>query len=274
MMFLALVLPDAQRAQAQFYVHAILSACFIPIEWGKKQLFADRFANNAKITNRDNRSRDDLAIKIVHLEQKIQYLYKMLQFTRLHKLQLIASTSLNVAWQKPNQALIVPVGAKNGVQLNDWVCTSQGFLGKVEHVGTHVSRIIPLTHERFRLPIMFSKSGLQAIISGDGSPCPVIIYFQVPSACYVPHVDEMVVTSSLNGGYAGIPLGRLSCAMTTPQTSLMTKSNKINVQGSFSYVPLCKVFPRVQMYDVQHVMIMRPHFVSTDPDGMKSQTTE
>ncbi len=83
----------------------------------------------------------------------------------------------------------------------------KGVVGRLEKVGRYVSRVLLLNDINSRIPVMTSTSEQKAILAGDGSFLPTLVY--VGDIRKVQR-GENVVTSGLGGIFPpGLPVGRV-----------------------------------------------------------------
>jgi rod shape-determining protein MreC len=100
---------------------------------------------------------------------------------------------------------LIEAGRKNGLEKNQAVVVQEGIIGRVEKVGKHISRVLLLNDSNSRIPVITQISQQQAILAGDGSFFPELVYVS-DSRTIQP--GESVVTSGMGGIFpAGIPVG-------------------------------------------------------------------
>ncbi len=100
---------------------------------------------------------------------------------------------------------LIQAGANHGLAKDQAVVSPEGVVGRLEKVGTHISRVILLNDANSRIPVQTSQSGQMAILSGDGSFLPALVY--VADVRKIQK-GELVVTSGLGGLFPpGLPVG-------------------------------------------------------------------
>ena len=118
----------------------------------------------------------------------------------------LLTTPLNTG----NKMFLVAAGSKEGVRKGQPVVCSDGLVGRIDQVSAHFARVMPLTHQNFRVPVYGRTSHLQGILAGNGSPT-LSLRFQKESGEGVP--EEVWLTSSIGGGFPpGLVVGQAPLA--------------------------------------------------------------
>ncbi len=100
---------------------------------------------------------------------------------------------------------LIAAGAKQGLEKNQAVVASEGIVGRLEKVGKHVARVLLLNDINSRIPVMTATSGQKAILAGEGTFLPILVY--VGDTLKIQK-GEKVVTSGLGGIFpAGLSVG-------------------------------------------------------------------
>lgn len=103
------------------------------------------------------------------------------------------------------RSLVVTAGSRDGVRKGQAAISGTGMVGRVIEVGEMSSRILLLTDINARVPVMLENSRLQAVLAGDNSDQPKLLYLPPESPAVV---GERVVTSGHGGLFpSGIPVG-------------------------------------------------------------------
>ncbi|MDD3183627.1 MAG: rod shape-determining protein MreC, partial [Alphaproteobacteria bacterium] len=74
------------------------------------------------------------------------------------------------------RSLIVTAGRLQGVKQGMAAMTGEGLIGRVVEVGEWTSRILLITDMTSRIPVMVMGSGDHAILTGDNSLTPKLMY--------------------------------------------------------------------------------------------------
>lgn len=100
---------------------------------------------------------------------------------------------------------LVAAGSKDGLEKDQAVIVKEGVLGRLEKVGKHVSRVLLLNDSNSRIPVMTSTSQQKAILAGDGTFLPTLVYV---GDVHKVQRGEKIVTSGMGGIFpAGLPVG-------------------------------------------------------------------
>jgi rod shape-determining protein MreC len=103
------------------------------------------------------------------------------------------------------RTLVVTAGAREGVRKGQAAVAGAGMVGRVIDVGEWSSRVLLLTDISARVPVMLENSRMQAVLAGDNSDQPRLLYLPPESPAVV---GERVVTSGYGGLFPpGIPVG-------------------------------------------------------------------
>jgi len=106
------------------------------------------------------------------------------------------------------QSILITAGSRDGVGKGQAVITSEGLAGRVTEAGFRSSRVLLITDINSRIPVRVGEAGDRAILSGDNSSRPRLIYLGLRSAA-VP--GDRIVTSGDAGAFPpGIPVGRVA----------------------------------------------------------------
>ncbi|MFT9258163.1 MAG: rod shape-determining protein MreC [Acetobacter sp.] len=105
------------------------------------------------------------------------------------------------------RAVLLVAGTQSGVQTGNIALAADGLAGRVTEVGTHAARILLITDIASRLPVLLESSHASAIMAGDNSTTPHLLYYPQDAR---PIEGERVVTGGQAGALpAGIPIGRV-----------------------------------------------------------------
>ncbi|BBC80479.1 rod shape-determining protein MreC [Acetobacter orientalis] len=103
------------------------------------------------------------------------------------------------------RAVLLVAGTESGVEVGNIALASNGLAGRVTETGAHSARILLITDIASRLPVMLEGSHAPAIMVGDNSPMPRLMYYAQDTR---PVEGERVVTSDQAGAFpAGLPIG-------------------------------------------------------------------
>lgn len=103
------------------------------------------------------------------------------------------------------RTLVITAGRRDGVRKGQAALAGSGMVGRVVEVGEWSSRVLLVTDINARVPVVLESSRQRALLAGDNSDQPKLIYLPPDAAATV---GERVVTSGHGGAYPpGIPIG-------------------------------------------------------------------
>lgn len=157
-----------------------------------------------KLKNDNRRLHNQLAhLYIVHKENRL--LKRQLNTVQPHATQFVTAAVLTAP--KHDQCFLIGAGEKHGLVKGQPVVTAGGVLGRVDVVSKETARVMPLTHVRSRIPVTHFTSHVHAILVGNGSAQPTLVYQKSPSK---ENTQGFWVTSSHGGVFTqGMPVGYL-----------------------------------------------------------------
>ncbi len=104
--------------------------------------------------------------------------------------------------------LMVDAGSDIGIARGQAAITGAGLVGRVEEVGTRAARILLITDLNSRVPVIVERSRQRAILAGDNSERPVLVYLDPAGAL---KIGDRVVTSGEGGVFPpGLPVGTIA----------------------------------------------------------------
>lgn len=105
------------------------------------------------------------------------------------------------------QSILITAGSRNGIAKGQAVVTGEGLVGRVTHAGYRSARVLLITDINSRIPVRVGEAGDRAILAGDNSPRPQLIYLGVKSA--VAPGDRVVTSGDAGAFPPGLPVGRV-----------------------------------------------------------------
>lgn len=103
------------------------------------------------------------------------------------------------------RAVLVTAGLREGVRKGSVAMTGQGVVGRVAEVGQHSARILLLSDINSRIPVAVERTRDQAILAGDNSDNPRLLYLPHGAALML---GDRIVTSTAGGAFPpGLPVG-------------------------------------------------------------------
>jgi rod shape-determining protein MreC len=103
------------------------------------------------------------------------------------------------------RTLMVNAGADQGAARGEAALAGGGLAGRLTEVGSRAARVLLITDLNSRIPVIDQRSHQPAILAGDNSDRPKLLYVKDPGAI---QVGDRVVTSG-DGGVLppGLPVG-------------------------------------------------------------------
>ncbi len=142
---------------------------------------------------------------LLPLQHENDVLRKSLKVTTFEKYTHLTAHILSSPYDGLHHFCLITAGKKHGLEKDQAVSAPEGIVGRLEKVGTYVSRVLLLNDSNSRIPVMTSTSEQKAILAGDGSPLPTLVY--VADVRTIRQGEE-VVTSGLGGIFPpGLPIG-------------------------------------------------------------------
>lgn len=103
------------------------------------------------------------------------------------------------------RSLLVQAGTHDGVVKGQAAVTGRGLVGRVTAVGERASRVLLVTDINSRIPVQLQRSRERAVMAGDNSSYPTLVYLSPESDI---KVGDHVVTSGHGGVFPkGLPVG-------------------------------------------------------------------
>jgi rod shape-determining protein MreC len=104
--------------------------------------------------------------------------------------------------------ILINAGTQDHVARGQAALTGEGLVGRLTEVGNRAARVLLITDLNSRIPVTIENSHTAAVLAGDNSERPRLMY--MPSADAVK-VGDRVVTSGEGGVFPpGLPVGLVS----------------------------------------------------------------
>ncbi len=108
----------------------------------------------------------------------------------------ITARIISTPYDGQKHFFLIAAGRKESVGKDQAVIVPEGVVGRIEKVGEHIARVLLFNDVSSRIPVMTSLSGQKAILAGDGSSSPTLVYVEDIRRI---QKGEEVVTSGLGG---------------------------------------------------------------------------
>lgn len=139
------------------------------------------------------------------LAHENEALRKMLNAPSVEVVKYSAVRVLSSPYDGFHRFFLIEGGQKDDLIKDQPVIVEEGVVGRLEKVGTHVARVLLITDLNSRIPVVTSLSNEKAILSGNGSFLPTLVYVNDVKKI---QVGEQIVTSGLGGVFPpGLPVG-------------------------------------------------------------------
>ena len=146
----------------------------------------------------------------LRLEADNNDLRRMLKFHPEPGLKFITARVIGDPGGAFVRTFLITAGAHDGVKKGQAAIAEDGLIGRVVDVGEWSSRVLLITDLNERIPVMMESSRYRAVLSGDNSAQPRLLYLPRDAAAVV---GERVVTSGTGGMIPpGLPIGTVSVA--------------------------------------------------------------
>ncbi|UEM21925.1 rod shape-determining protein MreC [Skermanella mucosa] len=106
------------------------------------------------------------------------------------------------------RTVVVTAGRRDGVRPGQAAVSGRGLMGRVVQAGEWSSRVLLITDLNSRIPVVIEPSRQRAVMSGDNSGQPRLLYLPGDAT---PAVGDRVVTSGHGGMFPpGLPVGLIA----------------------------------------------------------------
>ncbi len=157
-----------------------------------------------------------LSERLIQLEN----LNKLLGFRDAYNFNTIAANVIGRNVDGYMSYLIVDVGAKDGVQVNDPVVSSAGLVGRVSQAYGSTSQIVILYHHDSSVSVLNSRTRAVGMLKGDGHGGLYVDYYDRLDDA---QIGDSLITSGMGQLYPkGIHVGTIS-QITAPVTGLFQR---------------------------------------------------
>jgi len=106
------------------------------------------------------------------------------------------------------RTVMVNAGSQAGLARGQAVITGDGLVGRLTEVGSRAARVLLITDLNSRIPVKIEGSNTGAVLAGDNSERPRLLYVGSPEAL---KIGDRVVTSGEGGVFPpDLPVGMVS----------------------------------------------------------------
>lgn len=108
------------------------------------------------------------------------------------------------------RTVMVNAGTEQGLARGQAAITGEGLVGRLTEVGSRAARVLLITDLNSRIPVLIENARTNAVLSGDNSARPKLVYVADPEAI---KIGDRVVTSGEGGVFPpGLPVGVVAAA--------------------------------------------------------------
>ena len=145
---------------------------------------------------------------VVALQNENRELRNLLHFKTEPGLAYISARVIADTGGAFARGLIITAGKVDGVREGMAAMTGDGLIGRVIEAGDWSSRVLLITDLNSRIPVMVTDSGDRAILAGDNSSAPKLLYLPHDA---VLRPGALVVTSGHGGVFTpNLPVGTVT----------------------------------------------------------------
>lgn len=182
----------------------------------------------------ENKELIDLRSKAERLRFQNEELSRLLKYVPPPEATFVSAQVIADAGNAFAQSLIAFAGTDEGVSKGDVVLSGEGVVGRIAFAGDEASRVLLLTDINSRIPVRLSPSDIPAILSGDNSEYPQLIF--LPRNVKVS-VGDKVVTSGTAGVFpSDLPVGTVhSVADGVVKVKLFSNRNRLEIVRIVNY---------------------------------------
>ena len=106
------------------------------------------------------------------------------------------------------RTVMINAGSQTGLARGQAVVTGDGLVGRLTEVGSRAARVLLITDLNSRIPVKIEGSHTGAVLAGDNSERPRLLYVGAPEAL---KIGDRVVTSGEGGVFPpDLPVGMVS----------------------------------------------------------------
>lgn len=132
-------------------------------------------------------------------------LHRLVKFTPENTTSFVSAQVIANAGGAFARNVLVNAGSRDHVTRGQAAVNGEGLVGRISEVGERAARVLLLTDLNSRIPVMFDESRERAVMAGDNSDQPRLLYLP---ANVVPKPGERIVTAGAGGVFPpGLPVG-------------------------------------------------------------------
>ncbi len=177
-------------------------------EVGRKISTQVDLANELERLKKENQKLGNWEWRARQLEAKLADLEALAKVVPEQKLNFLTSRVIADSTGVFARSVTIDAGRRRNVRSGYPVINADGLIGRIVDTGPDASRVLLATDLNSRIPVVIGLNSVRAILAGDNSPRPRLIY--IPDGVKVAPGDD-VSTSGTGGLFpAGLRLGAVS----------------------------------------------------------------
>ena len=103
------------------------------------------------------------------------------------------------------RTVMINAGRTEGLARGQAALSGNGLVGRLTEVGDRAARVLLITDLNSRIPVMVERSRANAVLAGDNSNYPRLLYVDLPDAI---RIGDRIATSGEGGVFPpGVPVG-------------------------------------------------------------------
>jgi rod shape-determining protein MreC len=182
----------------------------------------------------ENEKLKAIYIKALNISQENEELQELLQFISTKSIKYKAVRLITKVNQSYGNSIIINAGSSQGIGENNIITGKRSIVGRVIQVGENVSRVLTITDENSKIPVITSNSRARGILAGNNNKTMTIEYLDKDHQI---EVGDMVFTSG-DGEY--LPPGLLAGIVTkvnggSVKVKAVENPDNINLAAISSY---------------------------------------
>lgn len=203
---------DSTRTAVSDVMAPILEAFSRPVSAvgnavNKVHMFVDTYQENARLESDNARllQWQQAALNLAADNQKLRALLKAVPENSVSYVTARVIANSGGAYMR---TVLVNAGTEDSVARGQAAITGEGLVGRLTEVGNRAARVLLITDLNSRIPVTIESSHVNAVLAGDNSDRPRLLYLPAPDAV---KVGDRVVTAGEGGIFPpGLPVGVVS----------------------------------------------------------------
>lgn len=120
--------------------------------------------------------------------------------------EFITAKLLSIGFTPFGHTAIIAAGSKNGAQIDQIVISDDALVGRIIEVSDHYAKIMLITDNNSRIPVVGATSGVRAVMAGDNE-ANKLIYLEntmivSPQEEFITSGDGKIYPQGISVGYA------------------------------------------------------------------------